>query len=39
MHACPGISLADVLAMTWPDLMNWWNVARAIVEGPAKEGE
>lgn len=35
MHAIPGISFADILAMSWPEVVTWWNVARGLLEGPA----
>lgn len=34
MHAMPGVALSDIMQMTWPDVVAWWNVARGIVEGP-----
>jgi hypothetical protein len=30
MHQIPGISLADIMAMDWPDLIEWWGEARII---------
>lgn len=36
MHALPGIGLRDVLAMSLPELVEWWNCARALLEGPAE---
>ena len=34
MHAMPGITRPDAMAMEWCDLIEWWGEARLILEGP-----